>query len=207
MPSGRQRDSSRNSAKVCTKETTTIPRFRIRGWQALPVVLSGALAIANAKVAAQPQPDSQAPRRFAVLLGLGVGTYGRAAEQSSNPVLLLASAALEIPLTPRLILAPGVSAGSSPYSCESRCAKTPWAVDVALLWQPARVTGRWGVLFGPSMARFDHGVAGQGARIGVGAAASLGVMRGAGPRLTVRSHQLPGSTRATSIVASLSIRH
>lgn len=174
-------------------------------WFAHAVPRAGLLIALTALPAASQNPPGVAPPLRAAAHPF-VGLIGSERADVMSGGALVIGVALDLPFAPRLLLSPslaiGFPVGACPLVYPSNCPLSGGALDVSLLWQPIATRGAWSVLLGPTVSRssFD-GVGGE-----IGGTASLGVVRGVGPRLTVHVLTRPGTPRQTRAMGVLSLR-
>ena len=174
-------------------------------WFSSAVQRAGLLITLTAVPAASQRPPQAVARlQAAAHPFLGLVDSHRADGVSGGAAVV--GIALDLPLAPRLLLAPSLAIGRPHSACPlvlpSNCPLTGRALDVSLLWQAVSTRGAWGLLLGPTVSRSSfNGVGGE-----VGGTASVGVIRGVGPRLTVHVLSRPGTPRQTRAMGVLSLR-
>ena len=172
------------------------------------VTLTGGVALLLAFAPPTPCLAQNAPRttlRPALLPFVGAGGFPRPRDIESGATdagQVLAGAPLDLPIAPQLLLAITIARGFQPVACAGGCAPDGSLANVAILWLPASVQTKWGVLLGPSAERTTF----DGTRTGVGVTVAIGALRGLGPRVTLRYHTIGGPRRASSLAGFLAIR-
>lgn len=153
----------------------------------------------------QGQAQPRESNRSAFLPFVGLGRFPRSKDVLfgvTDTQQLLIGASVEASVRSRLVLSPAIAVGFQPFGCPGGCARAMLSADLAVLWHATEHSAKWGVLLGPSIVRSSF----DGARMGVGATASVGAVKGIGPRLTLRYHTLSGPRRPSSLVALFSLR-
>ncbi len=176
-----------------------------RSWGSSLLARIGWLVVLTAlPLSGQGAPAEVPPLRAAAHPFAGLVNSERADVPGGGAVVI--GVAFDLPLASRLLISPSLAFGIPPGACPavipSNCPLRGAALDVSLLWQPIRTRGVWSLVVGPTVSRssFD-GVGGE-----IGGTASVGVLRGVGPRFTVHVLSRPGSPRQTRAMAVLSLR-
>lgn len=136
------------------------------------------------------QEPSNSPSRVSTHVFVGTGTFATPVDVTDGSTSIrvpLVGAALDVAVGTRWRIGMSLGGGALPGATTGGSTAQGLFGDATALWLVAQ-TRRWGLLLGPAatVTRFDV------ARTGVGGVISAGVLRGRGPRLTLRTYAMSG---------------